>query len=93
MNCDDLSLLCHAYDQMYVYMIASSIKIIKKHNVFAVYRFKSARIVSCSIHSAIGKSNALKSHFKSVCTEESLLTMQTIDSYTYVPSMPDISIS
>ena len=30
---------------MYVYLIASSIKIVNKCSVFAVYRFKSARMV------------------------------------------------
>ena len=33
--------------KMYMYMIAWSIKIINKHNVFAMCRFKSAWMVSC----------------------------------------------
>ena len=41
-----LYLLCSTNGQMHVYLIASSVKIITKH-IFAVYRFKSARMVSC----------------------------------------------
>ena len=41
-----LYLLCHANGQMHMYLIASSVKVITKH-VFVVYRFKSARMVSC----------------------------------------------
>ena len=33
--------------QMHIYLIVSSIKIITKRKFFAVYRFKSARMVSC----------------------------------------------
>ena len=32
---------------MHVYFIALSVKITKKHNVFAIYQFKSTRMVSC----------------------------------------------
>ena len=46
MNCMALYLLNHANCQMHGCLIASSIKIITK-GVVAVYRFKSARMVSC----------------------------------------------
>ena len=42
-------LLCHANGQMHVYLIALSIKIITKHNVFAVYQFKPVKMVPCYI--------------------------------------------
>ena len=41
-----LYLLRHANGQMHVYLIASSIKIITQCNIFAMYRFKSASMVS-----------------------------------------------
>ena len=49
-NCNSLCLLsCHTNAQMHGSMTASSIKIITKHNinVFAMYQFKSAMVVSC----------------------------------------------
>ena len=42
-----LYLLHYTKGQMHIYLIVSSIKIITKHKFFAVYRFKSARMVSC----------------------------------------------
>ena len=39
--------LRHTNDQMHMYLIASFIKLITKHKIFATYRFKSARLVSC----------------------------------------------
>ena len=45
------------------------------------------------IYSATGKANALNSHFKSVFTEENLLTIPNMDGHSDVPSMHDISIS
>ena len=53
MNYNSLYLLCHANGQMYMYMIASSIKIINKCNVFlpcTENRFKLTRMVSCWDH-------------------------------------------
>ena len=44
MNCSGLNLLHYGNGQIHAYMTASSIK---KHNVFAVYQFKSAKMVSC----------------------------------------------
>ena len=41
----------------------------------------------------MGKANALNSHFKSVFTEENLLTIPTVDGHTDVPSMLNITIS
>ena len=46
MNCNSLYLSCHANAKMHVYMIASSVEIINKRSVFAMYQFKSARMVS-----------------------------------------------
>ena len=42
-----LYLLHRTNGQMQMYLIASSIKIINKRNVFAMYQFKSARTVLC----------------------------------------------
>ena len=41
--------ICHINGQMHMSLIASSVKIITKHNIniFAMYRFTSARMVSC----------------------------------------------
>ena len=47
MNCNGLYLLRQANGQMHMYMIVSYVKIINKHNVFVVYRFKSARMILC----------------------------------------------
>ena len=44
------------------------------------------------IHNATGKANALNSHFNSLFTEENLLTIPTMDNYTDVPSIHDISL-
>ena len=44
---NSLYLLRHANGLMHMYLIAPSIKIITKHNIFPVYWFKSARMVSC----------------------------------------------
>ena len=41
----------------------------------------------------MGKANALNNYFKSVFTEENLLTIPTMDSLTDVPSMPNITVS
>ena len=46
-NCNGLYLLFHAKGEMHVYMVTWSIKFINKHNVFAMYQFKSAMMVSC----------------------------------------------
>ena len=58
-----------------------------KHNIPTLF------INHQSIHSTKGKHNALNSHFKSVFTEEDLLTIPTVDTHTdvYIPSMPNIS--
>ena len=42
-----LYLLCYANGQMHVYLITSSIKLISSTSCFAMYQFKSARMVSC----------------------------------------------
>ena len=41
----------------------------------------------------MGKANALNNCFKSIFTEENLLTIPTMDGHTDVPSMPNITIS
>ena len=47
MNCTaNVYLLHDANGQMHVYLTESSAKVVTKHNVFAVYQFKSARMVS-----------------------------------------------
>ena len=53
MNCNGLYLLHYANDQMHMYMIASSVKIINKCDDFAVYWFKSARVIVLMVDFAI----------------------------------------
>ena len=46
-NCNGLCLLlCRTNAQMHVNMIASSIKIVNKHNVLSMYQFISVKVVS-----------------------------------------------
>ena len=40
MNCNGLYLLHHTNGQMHVYMIAPSVKIINKHNVYCYVRIQ-----------------------------------------------------